>query len=167
MLECLLYLQTANKLRNEFVAHSNSHDDRRHELDLHRLEIEELRRALEDRTGDLQRVEKEKELISLEKNDVARTVAALEADLKCVKRDAEAFGRDLKLLRAEKEKLETKNHDDMSKAERAKKQAQTQLRLLTEQLDDQKEKTGRALEQMRTHICAAYAGFLSVPFFVY
>ena len=43
----------------------------------------------------------------MEKNDVARTVAALEGDLKRVKLDAEAFGRDLKLLREEKEKLFT------------------------------------------------------------
>jgi hypothetical protein len=83
-------------------------------------------------------------------------VAGLEADLKCVRRDAEAFGQDLKFLRMEKDKLETKNRDEISKAERSKKQAQTQIRLLNEQLETQKEKTSKAQEEIKSHICAAY-----------
>ncbi|KAF8902351.1 hypothetical protein CPB84DRAFT_1961582 [Gymnopilus junonius] len=147
--------ETANNLRKEYVAHSTSHENRRQELDLHRLEIEDLRRALDDRATDLQRVEREKEKITTEKSDVARTVAALEADLRRVRRDAEVFGRDLKHLRSEKEKLEAKNKDEITKVERSKKQAQTQIRLLTEQLDAQKEKTTRVLEQVKSHVCAA------------
>ncbi|KAF8159408.1 hypothetical protein B0H34DRAFT_703324 [Crassisporium funariophilum] len=147
--------ETANNLRNEYVTHSNSHDNRRHELDLHVLEIDELRRALDDRATDLQRVEQEKEKIAHEKSDVARTVATLEADLRRVRRDAEGFGRDLKALRTEKDKLESKNKDEISKAERSKKQTQTQLRLLNEQLEAQKEKTGRAREELKNHVCAA------------
>ncbi|KAJ3512287.1 hypothetical protein NLJ89_g3604 [Agrocybe chaxingu] len=147
--------ETTNKLRKEYAAHSTSHDNRRHELDLHRLEIDELRRALDERAGDLQRAEKEKEKVLSEKINVVRTVAALEADLKRVRRDAEAFGRDLKLLRAEKEKLEAKNKEELSKAERAKKQTLTQIRLLNEQLETQKDETGRALQQLKSHVCAA------------
>lgn len=75
--------------------------------------------------------------MAMEKTDVARTVAALESDLRRVKRDAEAFGRDLKALRTEKEKLQEKHRDELAKAERAKKQAQTQMRLLNEKLDSQ------------------------------
>jgi chromosome segregation ATPase len=124
-------------------------------LDLHRLQIDDLRRALEDKEQDLQRVQKEKHKISNEKSDVARTVAALEADLRRVRRDAEEFGHDLKLLRRDKENLEAKNKDEIASAERARKQAQTQIRLLNEQLDTQKEKTLRALEQLNSHVCAA------------
>jgi len=148
-------LKAANNLRNEYVTQSTSHDNRRHELDLHRLEIEDLRRALDDRAQDLQRAEKEKEKVVNEKSDVARTVAALEADLRRVRRDAEAFGRDLKLLRGEKEKLEITNKDEIAKAERARKQAQTQIRLLTEQLEAQKDKTTQALGELKSHVCAA------------
>ena len=54
-------------------------------------------------------------------------MASLEADLKRVRRDAEAFGQDLKLLRMENDKLKTKNKDEISKAERSKKEAQTQI----------------------------------------
>ena len=86
---------------------------------------------------------------------MARTVASLEADLKRVRRDAEAFGEDLKVLRAEKEKLEAKSKEEISKAERSKKQAQAQIRLLSEQLETQKGKTLKAQEEIKNHICAA------------
>lgn len=124
-------------------------------MDLHKLEIDDLRRNLDQRGNELQRVEKERQKIATEKSDVARMVASLEADLRRVRRDAEEFGHDLKHLRMEKERLEAKNKEDMSKAERAKKQAQTQIRLLNEQLDAQKEKATLALEQMTNHVCAA------------
>ncbi|KAH7922631.1 hypothetical protein BV22DRAFT_645305 [Leucogyrophana mollusca] len=100
--------------------------------------------------------------MAAEKNDVARTVAALEADLKRVKRDAEAFGRDLKALRAEKEKLHEKQKEDNAKAERAKKQAQTQIRLLNEQLDNEHAKMKKAKEDLKNHVCAADSRQLEV-----
>ena len=45
------------------------------------LEIEDLRRALSDQASELERVEAEKARMAAEKGDVARSVAALEADL--------------------------------------------------------------------------------------
>ena len=125
-------------------------------LDLCRLEIDDLHRSLDDRTNDLQRVEKEKDKIATEKNDVARTVASLEADLKRIRRDAEAFGQDLKLLRKENDKLKTENKDEISKAERSKKQAQTQARLLNEQLEMQKENVLKARQEIKNYIGSAY-----------
>ena len=82
-------------------------------------------------------------------------MASLEADLKRVRRDAEAFGQDLKLLRMEKDDLEMKNKDEILKTERSKKQAQTQIRLLKEQLETQKEKALKAGEEIKNHTCAA------------
>jgi hypothetical protein len=78
----------------------------------------------------------------------------LESDLRRVRKDAEAFGRDLKLLRSEKEKLEVKQKEETTKAERVKKQLQTQLRLLNEQLDDQRTKTLQARAELKSHVCA-------------
>jgi chromosome segregation ATPase len=124
-----------------------------------------LRRALSERAEELQRAEIEKDRISAEKSDVARTVAVLEADLKRVKKDAEAFGRDLKLLRAEKEKQQTKHKEELSRLERTRKQAQTQIRLLNEQLENQREKTGRAREDLKNHVCAAYVNILLILLF--
>lgn len=89
-----------------------------------------------------------------EKDDVARTVAALEADLRRVKRDAEAFGRDLKLLRNQKDKLESDKKEEISKAERAQKQAQAQIRLLKEEILNQKEKVRAGEDKWRTHVCS-------------
>ena len=98
----------------------------------------------------------EKDWIFAEKSDVARTVAVLEADLRRVKNDAEAFGRDLKLLRVEKEKQDTKHKDELSRLERTRKQAQAQIRLLNEQLESHRTKTSHAREDLKNHICVAY-----------
>ncbi|KAF9466148.1 hypothetical protein BDZ94DRAFT_1341734 [Collybia nuda] len=147
--------EQANQLRHEYAVSSTSHDNRRHQLDLHLLEIDDLRRALSDSAEELERAEMEKDRISAEKNDVARTVSILESDLRRVKKDAEAFGRDLKLLRIEKEKLEIKHKDELSRLERSKKQTQTQIRLLNEQMETQRAKTGRARDELKSHVCAA------------
>lgn len=118
-------------------------------------EIDELRRALSSQANELQRSEEEKTRIASQKNDVARTIALLESDLKRVRRDAEAFGRDLKHLRAEKERWDVKQKEEASKADRARKQSQTQIRLLNEQLDGQREKAKRAKDELRSHTCAS------------
>ena len=73
---------------------------------MHLLEIEDLRRQLSSQADALHRVEAEKARAALEKGDMARTVATLEADLRRVQRDAEVFGRDLRQLRAQKDRLE-------------------------------------------------------------
>ncbi|KAF8238118.1 hypothetical protein L208DRAFT_1243498 [Tricholoma matsutake] len=147
--------EQANRLRDEYAASATSHDNRRHQLDLHLLEIDDLRRALSEQAEELQRAEVEKDRISAEKSDVAKTVAILQADLKRVKKDAEVFGRDLKLLRVEKEKQETKHKEELSRLDRTRKQAQTQIRLLNEQLENQRDKTNRAREDLKKHVCAA------------
>ncbi|KAF5351346.1 hypothetical protein D9758_008042 [Tetrapyrgos nigripes] len=145
--------EQANRLGNALAKSQKHHDDHRHQLDLHMSQIEDLQRALSDRSGELHRVEAEKARISAEKDDVAQTVAALEADLRRVKKDAQAFGRDLKQLRAEKEKLELKHHDEQVKAERIKKQTQTQIRLLNEEVESQRVRAQRAKEQLEKHVC--------------
>lgn len=87
---------------------------------------------------------------------MAKTVTALEADLQRVRRDADAFGRDLKTLRNEKEKLEAKLKEEVVRGERTKKQSQTQLKLLGEQLESHKQRATKALEVYENHVCAAY-----------
>ena len=125
-------------------------------LNLCRLEIDDLRHALDDRTNDLQGVEKERDKIAREKSDIARTVASLEADLKRIRRDAEAFGQDLKRLRMDNDRLKMENKEEKSKAERSKKQAQSQARLLNEQLEMQKENVLKAREEIKNYIGSAY-----------
>ena len=119
------------------------------------LEIEDLRRALSDRAEELERVEAEKARATSEKGDMSRTVAQLEADLRRVRRDAEAFGRDLKALRAQKDALERERKDDRQKADRAQKQSQTEIRLLRDEAHEQKEKALSLQRRIDDHVCAA------------
>ncbi|KAI1790299.1 hypothetical protein LXA43DRAFT_1149321, partial [Ganoderma leucocontextum] len=147
--------EEVTRLKGEFVASQTSHDTRRHELDLRTLEIDDLRRALSSQASELERAEAERARLAAEKGDVARTVAALEGDLRRVRRDAEAFGRDLKALRAQKDRMEEERREERAKAERGQKQAQAQIRVLREELDGQKEKVREAREEWRGHVCAA------------
>ncbi|CCM02679.1 uncharacterized protein FIBRA_04784 [Fibroporia radiculosa] len=144
-----------NKLKDEYAASQTSHDERRHQLDLRMLEIDDLRRALAEQADELHRAEAEKDRIVAEKSDVARTVAALEADLRRVRADAEAFGRDLKLLRAQKDRLEEERRLDAAGAERAQKQAHAQVRLLKEEAERQRQKAAAVDEELHRHVCAA------------
>ena len=83
-----------------------------------------------------------------------RTVAALEADLRRVRRDAEAFGRDLRALRTQKDRAEDERHEERVRADRAQKQAAAQIRVLREELEGLRE---RAREWVG-HVCAPAAG---------
>lgn len=146
--------QNVNKLRKSHATSQTSHDKRRHALDLHLLEIEDLRRALSAQTGELQRAEAETQRAASERCDLAHTVVELEADLRRVRRDAETFGRDLRELRAQKDKLEAERHDATARAERAQKQAQTQIRVLKEEVQEQRERAHAALDEWKRHVCA-------------
>jgi chromosome segregation ATPase len=106
---------------------------------------------------DLRRTEAENNRLAAERGDIAQTVASLEGDLRRVKKDAEAFGRDLKLLRAAKEKLEGQRKEDEVKAERLRKQTQAQIRLLNDQLENQREETRVAKQELSSHVCKSYA----------
>lgn len=147
--------ERADRLRKEYASSSNSHEKRRNELDIHLLEIEDLKRALQKQSTKVQQAEEEKKRVIAERHDVSETIAALEADLRRVRRNAETFGRDLRTLRAEKERAEAKYKDEIARLERNKKQSQAQLKLLTDELDQQKQQIADVEDEMRNHICAA------------
>ena len=119
------------------------------------MEIDELRHAVSEQADELHRAEKEKNRIAAEKEDVAKSVASLEADLRRVKKSADAFGRDLKRLRGEKEDMEESHKHELARLERSKKKAQDQIRLLNEQIESYKDAAQRAQEELRRHTCAA------------
>lgn len=150
--------QHVDKLRQEHATSQSSHEKRRHQLDLQVFEVEDLRKQLLDQATQLQQATDENARIKSENSDVARTVAALEADLRKVKRDAEAFGRDLKMLREQKDRLEKEKKDkeeEREKAERATKQAQAQMRILKEEVGALKGKVREGEDVWRGHVCAA------------
>ncbi|KAI6112992.1 hypothetical protein F5141DRAFT_1188202 [Pisolithus sp. B1] len=147
--------ERAGKARAEYAASQTSHDGRRQQLDACLTEIDELRRALANSTDELQRTEQEKNRIIIEKTTIVQTIDSLEAELKRVRKDAAAIGLDLKALKTEKQKMHEKHKEEMTKAERAKKQSQAQIRLLTEQLENHKAKTKKAREDLLQHVCPA------------
>lgn len=151
------YFQHMNALRDQLRAAQKSHDGRRHELDLHTQEIEDLRRALTNREDELERVEASKIRVTQEKSEFARNVRELEADLLRVRKDAERFGNDLKGLRRERDKLEEKRRveeERARKAERGQSQLKTKLGLLEEELAGEKGRSRKALEGLKSHVCA-------------
>ncbi|KAI0339572.1 hypothetical protein BDW22DRAFT_1399775 [Trametopsis cervina] len=150
-----------SQLREEHAASQTSHDQRRHELDLRLLEIEDLRKTLSEQTDELHRVAEEKNRASSENSDMARNVASLEADLRRVKRDAEVFGRDLKQLRTQKERLEAERKEEATKTERAQKQAQTQIRLLRDEAKEERERNRTLQDQWNSHTCSSASTDLS------
>ncbi|KAH9074702.1 hypothetical protein EDB83DRAFT_2352798 [Lactarius deliciosus] len=145
-----------DKLREEHRASQRSHDSRRHALDLQRIEIEELKKALADQAGAIQATEAahiRAAAAQAREREQDVVVASLEADLARVRRSAESLGRD---LRGERKRREEENarRDAERKAERSRarkevegtrkeletvlrerKQAGAELRLLHEQLN--------------------------------
>ncbi|KAH9169868.1 hypothetical protein EDB89DRAFT_1981781 [Lactarius sanguifluus] len=145
-----------DKLREEHRASQKSHDSRRHALDLQRIEIEELKKALADQAGALQATEAahiRAAAAQAREREQDVVVASLEADLARVRRSAESLGRD---LRGERKRREEENarRDAERKTERSRarkevegtrkeletvvrerKQAGAELRLLHEQFN--------------------------------
>lgn len=154
-----------NALRDRLRTAQKSHDDRRQELDLHTHEIEDLRRALTDRESELERAEASKIRAAQEKSGFAQTVRELETDLLRVRKDAERFGNDLKALRRERDKLEERKkaeEERARKAERGENKLMTELRVIKEELEDEKGRSRTALEEWKSHVCAAGWVLLSV-----
>jgi len=91
--------------------------------------------------------------MSKEHSDVMRTVSSLETDLRRVKRDAEAFGRDLRTLKAERDELALKRREENGRAERSQDQLRAQIRVLEDQLEVQMSKRFALQDQMQAHVC--------------
>ena len=146
-----------NALRDQLRTAQKSHDDRRQDLDLHTHEIEDLRRALNNREDELERVEASKIRVTQEKSEFVRNVRELEADLSRVRKDAEKFGNELKVLRSERDKLEEKKRaeeEKAKKAERGQSHLKTKVRILEEELEGEKGRSRKALEGWKSHVCA-------------
>ncbi|KAF8527286.1 hypothetical protein JB92DRAFT_2698552 [Gautieria morchelliformis] len=142
-----------NRLRQELSTSQSSHEERCHQLDLRVNEIEDLRRELSEQARELERVESEKNQARADRSGIVRSVASLELDLKRVRSDAEVLGRDLRDLRTERDRSETRHRDELGKADRAQKQVCAQLRLANEQLEVQREKTRKAIAEVDNHVC--------------
>jgi hypothetical protein len=149
-------VQQMDKLREEQRVSQKSHNGRRHALDMQKLEIEELKRALTDHGDALQATEAANiraAAAQAREREQDVVVASLEADLVRVRRSAESLGRDLRTERkrreeenarrdmerktergrARKEVEETRK--ELEKVLREKKRAGAELRLVYERVD--------------------------------
>lgn len=72
-----------------------------------------------------------------------------------VRRDAEDFGRDLKVLRGQKERVEEERKEEKERAERRIKQRESEIRILREELNGQKERAKEGEVRLNGHVCAA------------
>jgi chromosome segregation ATPase len=128
----LILLQLVEKLRREAAAAHKMHESRRHKLNLYAAEVDDLRHML---------VEREKELGSVQKKEGERdpvrdaVVRELQGELTRLNAEVDRFMRDLSRLRSEKAAMESRQHEDKMNAERAKTKAQTELKMLHDQLD--------------------------------
>ena len=145
-----------NRLRKELSASQLSHDERRHQLDLRVNEIEDLRREVSEQARELERIESERNQARADRIGIVRSVTSLESDLQRVISDAETLGRDLKDLKIERDRSETRHRDEMAMADRAQRQLSSQLRLANEQLESQREKTKKAIAEWDGHVCQPY-----------
>jgi chromosome segregation ATPase len=114
-------MQTVAHLRETQAVGQTSHDDRRAELDAQLAELGALRDAKAGTEG---------------------AVAALEADLRRVRREAEAFGRDLARLRAEREDGVRREQDARAEADEA---AARVVRY--------KDEVARVRRELEAHVC--------------
>lgn len=93
---------------------------------------------------------------------MVKTASHLEADLERVRLDAESFGRDLERLRAEKLASDAQHARDSLSAERARKQAQSQIRVLNEQLEQKNELFRKAQDDLRQQVNNRSVQFLII-----
>lgn len=128
-------------MREKFSASQTSHDNRRQQLDLQLAEIDELRRALSDQADELQNATVRR----AQDSDVAQAVAELEKDLARVRREAVAFGQDLRKLKEEKEDVEEKE-----KVQRA------EVRRARDEVRKQREEVGKLKKKWEGHVCNGY-----------
>lgn len=141
-------VQQMDKLREEQRASQKSHNGRCHALDMQKLEIEELKKALADHGDALQATEAAQlraAAAQAREREQDVVVASLEADLARVRRSAETLGRDLRSERKRREE-ESVRRDVERKAERgrARKEVEETRREL-EKILRQKKQTGAEL----------------------
>ena len=141
-------VQQMDKLRDEQRVSQKSHNGRRHALDIQKIEIEELKKALADHADVLQATEAAQiraAAAQAREREQHVVVASLEADLARVRRSAETLGRDLRSERKRREE-ENARRDVERKAERGRARREVEeTRRELEKILREKKQTGAEL----------------------
>ncbi|TDL23585.1 hypothetical protein BD410DRAFT_720667 [Rickenella mellea] len=134
--------QEIEEMGRKNAASQSALEDRRHQLDSYSAQIDELRSKLAAQKN--------------ERQGVQHTIDSLESDLRRVRNDAEVFGSDLRLLRTEKERIEAKYRAELESQEQLQMQSQTKIRMLQEELAQQRSSAGKYAQTSEEQLSSAY-----------
>jgi len=136
-------------LRKTLSETQNSHDERRHQLDMQIAEIDDLKRELAWRDEELEQERRRRG----KDNDLTATVEALDKEVRRIRSNAESFAHDMNTLRENNSDLELQRREEAAKAERIQMQLRTQVKLLDEQLEGQRGRIRQLADELRHHVC--------------
>ncbi|KAG8923454.1 hypothetical protein FRC01_012738, partial [Tulasnella sp. 417] len=120
------------------------HDVKLHQLELQKAEIDELRVAASGaEAAKTQRTQEQ----------AAESIVTLQEELRRLVKDAGDFARDLDDLRSERDALVARSEEEKAAADRAKVQAQSQIRLLKDRITELENKVDSAENVPVGHVC--------------
>jgi chromosome segregation ATPase len=117
-------------------------------------EVEALRLLLAEREAGMKDMANAMQTARGAQSDAERIVRSLQAELKRVKLEADRLGTDVEQIKLERVE---ENGRDKGRQERARAQAQAQMRVLDEQLQSAKDAAGRLQTRLKDHGAAMYA----------
>ncbi|KAG8949436.1 hypothetical protein FRC04_008535 [Tulasnella sp. 424] len=133
----------ADNLRQQLKSVQAIHDVKLHQLELQKSEIDELRVAVSGaEAAKAQRTQER----------AAENITGLQEELRRLVKDAGDFARDLDDLRSERDALVAHSEEEKAAADRAKVQAESQIRLLKERITDLEKKANSAENAPTGHV---------------
>ncbi|KAG8721405.1 hypothetical protein FRC08_013359 [Ceratobasidium sp. 394] len=143
--------ERAESLRQRNANSQNEHEKRQHRLDMQVTEIESLRAMLTEREAGMKDMAAAMHIARGAQSDAEHVVRSLQAELKRVKSEADQLGTDIEQLRSERVGENGRGKD---RQERARVQAQAQMRALNEQLQSAKDAAGQLQARLKDHSAA-------------
>ncbi|KAG8745658.1 hypothetical protein FRC10_007355 [Ceratobasidium sp. 414] len=140
--------ERAESLRQRNANSQSEHEKRQHRLDMQVTEIESLRAMLAEREAGMKDMAAAMHIARGAQSDAEHVVRSLQAELKRVKSEADQLGTDIGQLRSERV---GENGHEKDRQERARVQAQVQMRALNEQLQSAKDAAGQLQARLRDH----------------
>ncbi|CAG7847478.1 SubName: Full=Uncharacterized protein {ECO:0000313/EMBL:CCA70757.1} [Serendipita indica DSM 11827] len=142
--------ENVDRLRKDLMVIQSNHEERRHQLDMQIAEIDDLRREMALKDEELSYERRRNAGIA----DLHSTVGELEQELAQMRQEAERFAQDLETLRSSNN-VGNMDKGEVAKSERAQMQLRAQVRVLEEQLDEQKARVRQLLDEAEEHVCSS------------
>lgn len=152
--------ERVERLRTDLRKTQDHHDERRHQLDMQIAEIDDLRRELAWRDEELASARRRDEA----GNEFVGVIDKLEKEIARLRAEGELLARELRELRVNRDELDLTRREEVSKSERVQLQLKAQVRILDEQVEEQRIKIRQLIEELEAHVCGnRYVGlFFSI-----